>query len=384
MSINRDEIILPPARLGILGGGQLGRFFVQAAQEMGYRVTVFDPDTQSPAGRIADQHLCADYTDQQALAELARTCVAISTEFENVPATILHDLSQHTRVYPSAESVAIAQDRIAEKTFFRQIGLETAPYTVVRSEADLDVAVHYPCILKTARLGYDGKGQLRVANLAEAHKAWQELGCTPCVLEKNLVLELELSVVLARDRLGNIVCFPPAENLHQKGILAWSSVPARLSSYPTGLAQQVQDMAQVIAESLDYVGVLAVEFFVVNGVAYVNEMAPRPHNSGHYTLDACLTSQFEQQVRALVGLSLGKPQLHIPAVMVNILGDVWQNGDPDWSPVLNQPNTKLHLYGKASPRAGRKMGHYTVLHDDIAQAQAIAENIRKRLLSEVA
>ena len=356
-----SHIILPPAMLGMLGGGQLGRFFVIAAHEMGYRVTVLDPDKSSPAGKIADVHLCAAYDDPAALKTMAETCQAITTEFENVPASTLENLAQTRTVRPSAKAVSIAQHRVLEKQFIRDAGIPVAPFVVVNVTSDLpaDANAIYPAILKVARFGYDGKGQARVANQAEAEAAFEAFKGEQCVLEKMLSLDYEVSVVLARDVQGNVAPYPLAENSHLNGILDVSIVPARA---PKGIQDQARQLAIKIAEKLEYIGVLAVEFFVSNGQLLANEMAPRPHNSGHYTIDANVTNQFEQQLRALVGLPLGDSRLHSQAVMVNILGDIWKNGaEPAWDKVFARPELKLHLYGKHEPRPGRKMGHYTVI-----------------------
>ncbi len=364
--------------LGMLGGGQLGRLFVIAAHEMGYRVTVLDPDKKSPAGKIADVHLCAAYDDQAALETLAQSCQAVTTEFENVPAATLEFLAQTLVVRPSAQAVSVAQNRVYEKTFFRDAGLPVAPYEVIKTEQDLpqDDSELYPAILKVSRFGYDGKGQSRVANHAEALAAFSRFGGEVCVLEQMLTLDYEVSVILARDAGGNIASFPTAENSHLHGILDISIIPARA---PAAVHDEVHGLAMDIAEKLDYVGVLAVEFFVSNGKLLVNEMAPRPHNSGHYTIDACATNQFEQQVRALAGLPLGDPRMHSYAVMVNILGDIWKGGEPPWDKVLAHPELKLHMYGKHEARAGRKMGHFTLLGRDVETVAALALQARSEL-----
>lgn len=355
--------ILPPAMLGMLGGGQLGRFFVIAAHEMGYQVTVLDPDKNSPAGKIADVHLCAAYDDQAALKQLAEACAAVTTEFENVPAATLEQLAQHCIVRPSAAAVAIAQHRVTEKTFFRDAGLPVGEFVVINTEDDLptDDASIYPAVLKVARFGYDGKGQARVKSREEAQQAFAQFKHEACVLEQMLELDYEVSVVLARDAQGKVAAFPLAENSHLNGILDVTIAPARTTEV---IKAKAQALAIKIAEKLDYVGVLGVEFFVSGGKLLVNEMAPRPHNSGHYTIDACVTNQFEQQVRALTGLPLGDSHLHSHAVMVNILGDVWKDVEPAWDKSLAHPNLKLHLYGKHGARPGRKMGHFTVLGRD--------------------
>ncbi len=361
-------VISAPAMLGMLGGGQLGRFFVIAAHEMGYKVTVLDPDKNSPAGKIADVHLCAAYDDAAALATMAQTCAAVSTEFENVPAETLAKLAESTVVHPSADAVAIAQHRIKEKTFLKEAGLPVGPFVAVMQDSDLPAdGDMYPAVLKVARFGYDGKGQARVANRDEAVEAFQQFKQEQCVLEKMLKLDLEVSVVLARDIHGNIEAFPTAENGHLNGILDISIVPARCSQV---IKARAQELAKNLANKLNYVGVLGVELFVVNNELLVNEIAPRPHNSGHYTIDGCVTNQFEQQVRVITGMPLGSSSLHSQSVMVNILGDSWVNGvEPAWNKALAHGNVKIHLYGKQEPRKGRKMGHFTVV--DKVQKDAI-------------
>lgn len=377
--MSKREIITAPAMLGMLGGGQLGRFFVIAAHELGYQVTVLDPDKNSPAGKIADVHICADFDDEIALKKMAETCAAVTTEFENVPAKSLEKLALTISIRPSATCVAIAQHRVLEKSFIKEAGLPVAPFAVINSASDLpdDASELYPAILKVARFGYDGKGQARVKNQAEAQKAFADFSRETCVLEQMLALDLEVSVVLARDAQGNIAAFPTAENSHLNGILDISIVPARCSAV---LKANAQALAKKLAEKLDYVGVLGVEFFVVGKQLLVNEIAPRPHNSGHYTIDACVTNQFEQQVRVMTGLPLGDASLHSNAVMVNILGDSWFANakkdatglnhssaglEPAWILACSHANLKLHLYGKYEPRKGRKMGHFTVIGQNV-------------------
>jgi len=365
----KPNIILAPAMLGMLGGGQLGRFFVIAAHEMGYQVTVLDPDKNSPAGKIADVHICANYDDAAALKQMAQTCAAVTTEFENVPAKSLEMLAESVIVRPSAASVAIAQNRVLEKNFIKDAGLPVAPFAVINDKEELpdNASSLYPGILKVARFGYDGKGQARVKDQAEALEAFTSFKQEVCVLEQMLPLDLEVSVVLARDAEGNIEAFPTAENSHLNGILDISIAPARCSEV---LKANARELAKKLAEKLDYVGVLGVEFFVVGNQLLVNEIAPRPHNSGHYTIDACVTNQFEQQVRVMTGLPLGNASLHSNAVMVNILGDSWlanaqKNAlEPAWNKALSHANLKMHLYGKHEPRKGRKMGHFTVIGQD--------------------
>ena len=354
-------MILPGATLGVLGGGQLGRMFTIRARTLGYHVIVLDPDAASPAGALADRHLCAPYDDRAALDELAQCCAAITTEFENVPAGVLDQLAERVRVSPPPRAVAIAQDRIREKRFLADCGFPTAEWRPLLSPSDLEEAatLGVQAILKTSRLGYDGKGQVAVNTVNGLAAAHAHVRGVACVLERRLALECELSVVLARGRDGAIAAFPPAENIHRGGILETSTVPARV---PAELARSAVELAAAVAAALDYVGVLGVELFVADGGRlYVNELAPRPHNSGHFTLDATVTDQFEQQVRALCGLPLGSPALLSPVTMINLLGDAWAGGEPRWDEAFARPGVKLHLYGKREPRPNRKMGHLTCL-----------------------
>ena len=364
-----------PATLGVMGGGQLGRMFVHAAQAMGYFTAVLDPDPASPAGRVSHHHIQTDYLDEQGLAQLMQRCAAITTEFENVPAPALFTLGAHRFVAPASDAVAIAQDRAAEKAHFLKCGVPVAPHALIETEAQLTAVPDdlLPGILKTARLGYDGKGQIRVKTRAELTAAWTELKQVPCVLEKMLPLKDECSVIVARGGTGEMVHFPVQRNLHRDGILAVTEVNPGV--IPPALAEQAVAASKAIAEGLQYVGVLCVEFFVLEGgqeggCLVVNEIAPRPHNSGHYTLDACDQSQFELQVRTLAGLPLTPPRQHSPAIMLNLLGDLWYAppelgsdpnfGTPRWDKVLALPGTHLHLYGKLSARKGRKMGHLNI------------------------
>ena len=379
-----------PATLGVMGGGQLGRMFVHAAQAMGYYTAVLDPDPASPAGRVSHHHIQTDYLDEQGLAQLMQRCAAITTEFENVPAPALFTLGAHRFVAPASDAVAIAQDRAAEKAHFVKCGVPVAPHAVIETEAQLAAVTDdlLPGILKTARLGYDGKGQVRVKTRAELAAAWAELRQVPCVLEKMLPLKDECSVIVARSGTGEMVHFPVQRNLHRDGILAVTEVNPGVID--PALGQQAIEATRAIAEGLQYVGVLCVEFFVLEGGQeggrlVVNEIAPRPHNSGHYTLDACDQSQFDLQVRTLAGLPLTPPRQHSPAIMLNLLGDLWfdpaksgpekSGSDPDlrsklgsdpnfgtpaWDRVLALPGTHLHLYGKLSARKGRKMGHLNI------------------------
>jgi 5-(carboxyamino)imidazole ribonucleotide synthase len=365
--------ILPGATLGMLGGGQLGRMFTVAAQTMGYKVLVLDPDPGSPAGIIADKHLCAAYDDEQALAEMAEICAAVTTEFENIPAQTLAFLEDKTTVRPSSKALAQTQNRNVEKNFIASLGIATAPYVPIQRREDIaevEKTIQFPAILKVATFGYDGKGQVPCDNLDDVYKAFESLGEKECVLEQKIQLEREISVVLARSETGSMTNFPVAENAHVNGILHSTTVPANVSAEQSQAAIQ---MADDIARGLGYIGTMAVEFFVsTDGDIIANEIAPRPHNSGHYTLDACHTSQFEQQVRMLCGLPAGDCDLVSPVVMINTLGDVWGNSEPKWDQLLAEPNVKLHLYGKKEARVGRKMGHFNVLaaNTDDAMAQA--------------
>jgi len=372
--------VLPGSTIGMLGGGQLGRMFTIAARTMGYEVIVLDPDTESPAGKLATDHVCASYDDQTVLDYMAQTCDAITTEFENVPAPTLDALATTCPLRPGAQAVTITQDRIHEKSFLRDNGFPTAPFAVIHTLEDLQQGIEKigtPAILKVSRFGYDGKGQFGIDTTDDVNAAWKALNCEACVLEQRISLDIEVSVVLARGFDGELVTYPVAENVHKGGILDVSLVPARIDNT---LANKVTDMAKQIAISLNYIGVMAVEFFISNGELLVNEVAPRPHNSGHYTLDACVTDQFEQQVRAVCGLPLGDTQQLTPIVMINMLGDIWHNGkEPDWNKLLDYPNIKLHLYGKRKARPGRKMGHYNVVAHNIDDALALAKSTQKAL-----
>ena len=368
-----------PLTLGVMGGGQLGRMFVHAAQSMGYFTAVLDPDAQSPAGCVSHCHIQTDYTDPEGLKQLAACSAAITTEFENVPAPALRELAKLRPVSPGAEAVAIAQDRAAEKAHFVRCGVPCAPYAVIESTDQLEAALLQnllPGILKTARMGYDGKGQVRVKDVQALRLAWQDLKQVPCVLEKMLPLALECSVIVARGRDGQMVNFPVQRNLHRDGILAVTEVYE--GHLPTALQAQALAAARSIANGVSYVGVLCVEFFVLqDGSMVVNEMAPRPHNSGHYTLDACDQSQFDLQVRTLAGLPLTQPRQHSAAIMLNLLGDIWLDDRgamrlPDWAAVLALPGTHLHLYGKTQARKARKMGHLNVTGASISEVRQLA------------
>jgi 5-(carboxyamino)imidazole ribonucleotide synthase len=369
------------ATLGILGGGQLGRMFTIAARTMGYDVVVLDPDPLSPARHFASHHICADYTDPQALQELSNTCVAITTEFENIPATVLQSLSDQCVVFPQSEPVFIVQNRAREKSFLQSNNFPTSPFVILEPDKDPTDALKkftFPAIIKTVQFGYDGKGQVRVHSIEEAITELQTtFAHQAVVIETLLPLRLELSVILGRAHTGQINYWPIAENRHRNGILDMTIAPARISEE---LTERTIKIAGQIAEKLHYVGVLAVEFFVVGmNQLMVNEIAPRPHNSGHFTLTGCQTSQFEQQVRILCGLPLGPTELFQPTVMVNLMGELWDKGVPPWEVILQVPTAKLHLYGKTTPRPGRKMGHFNISAPSTHEAITKAEQIRRQL-----
>ena len=418
-----------PVTLGVMGGGQLGRMFVHAAQAMGYATAVLDPDPASPAGLVSHHHIQADYLDPKGLAALAKECAAVTTEFENVPAQALVTLARTRPVAPAAEAVSIAQDRAAEKAHFVRCGVPCAPYAVIESPQQLLTVDRtlLPGILKTARLGYDGKGQMRVKNRAELAAAWEQLKRVPCVLEKKLALKAECSVIVARGRDGTCVHLPVQRNLHRDGILAMTEVYK--GNMPVALVKRAIAASKSIANELQYVGVLCVEFFVVSDTAsdstranpgrkkerlrlVVNEIAPRPHNSGHYSVDACDVSQFELQVRTLADLPLTQPRQHSPAIMLNLLGDLWlanvtkknwgqipiqdsgftgdkkqpskldsdpNSSSPAWDKILALPGAQLHLYGKSEPRMGRKMGHLNITGPSMAAVRATAAQAAKIL-----
>ena len=382
-------VISPPAALGVLGGGQLGRMFVTAARTMGYRTVVLDPDPESPAGRIAHEHIRAEYDDQKALDALAERCAAVTVEFENVPTAALERLQAHVMVSPSARALAVAQDRVIEKRFIREkAGVATVAFEAVRDDAGVAPALERlsatcpaPYLLKIARWGYDGKHQCEVTTPDEVSAAIADFGGRGCILEEKIALEREVSVMVVRTADGEVSCYPVAENEHRGGILHLSSAPARIEP---AIAEQVRAASTAIAEALDYCGVLGVEFFIAADEAgerrlLVNEIAPRPHNSGHYTLDACPVSQFEQQARAMCGLPAGDVGLLTSVVMVNLLGDLWHEGEPQWQTLLRHPNLKLHLYGKTEARPGRKMGHFCVVNNGLERLREQATELFDQL-----
>ncbi|MFA0740138.1 MAG: hypothetical protein DFNUSKGM_000236 [Candidatus Fervidibacter sacchari] len=375
-----EGVILPGSTIGIFGGGQLGRMTAIAAKRMGYRVIVLDPTPDCPAGQVADDEITAPYTDVTAAKELARQCAVVTAEFENVPADTLEAIEPIVPVRPASRILRIAQNRIAEKTFLAEHGFPVPNFRPVRSREDLLRAVSEigcPAVLKTATGGYDGKGQVRIEHPDEAEKAWERLGKVDCVLEEFVLLEREVSVIVARNLRGEEAVYPVAENTHSRHILDTSVMPARISP---DLAKQAQELALAIARELELIGLLCVEMFVAqDGRLLVNELAPRPHNSGHQTFDAAVTSQFEQLVRAICNLPLGSTELYRPAAIANLLGDLWEGGEPNWVKALELPEVKLHLYGKAEPRPGRKMGHLTATGETSDEALQKVIAARERL-----
>jgi 5-(carboxyamino)imidazole ribonucleotide synthase len=364
------EPILPGSAVGVLGSGQLGRMFAIAARRMGYRVHTYSPDFDTPTGQVADIEVQAPYEDLDKVRRFAHGVQVVTFEFENVPAPTAQAAAEHAPVRPAGIVLHTTQHRIREKTFLTRAGLPLTPYRTVESAADLTRAVTElgcPSILKTADFGYDGKGQVRINALDNAEAAWTSIGQVPAVLEAFIDFEREVSVVAARGADGTFVDYGVVDNTHRNHILDVTVAPAPVAE---GTAREAREIARAVLEALDVVGVLCVEFFVKPGGALlINELAPRPHNSGHFSFDACATSQFEQQLRAVCGLPLGATDLLRPAAMANLLGDLWSNGEPDWAAACAFPNVKLHLYGKLSPRPGRKMGHLTALASTPAAAR---------------
>jgi 5-(carboxyamino)imidazole ribonucleotide synthase len=363
--------VLPGGTIGILGGGQLGRMTAIAARQMGYRVVVLEPVPDSPAGQVADAQIVAPYDDLEAADRLAARADVVTLEFENLPAAVLDRLEGRVATRPSARALRVAQDRIREKTFLRDLGIPVAPFAPVEDGSSLPAAlarIGVPSLLKTSTLGYDGKGQRVLRAAEEAAAAHAALGGVTCILERFVPFERELSILVARDVSGRTVTWPLAENVHAGGILDASMAPAPVTG---AVAAQARDIADRIVTALEYVGVLAVELFLTpDQRLLVNELAPRPHNSGHWSIEACETSQFEQQVRAVVGAPVGATGLLRPAAIANLLGDLWTHGEPRWERLLELPDVKLHLYGKAEARPGRKMGHLTAPGPTAEQARA--------------
>ena len=379
-SQTESKSILPGGVVGILGGGQLGRMLAIAARRMGYSVHAYEPQPDCPAGQICDLEVNALYTDADALKRFATGVDVVSFEFENIPRSAIETVSELRPVHPRGEVLHICQNREREKTFLHSNGFPCAPFRVVDSATSLAEALQEigtPSVLKTADFGYDGKGQIKLESEANATEVWNCFGAPRGVLEKWISFRAELSVICARSTDGKMVTFPASENQHKHHILDLSIVPAR---FPATVLESAAHLATQITEALDVVGLLAVEFFLTDdNQLVVNELAPRPHNSGHFTFDACLTSQFEQQLRAVCGLPLGSPELMSPVVMWNLLGDLWNNGEPNWRVILENPRAKLHLYGKSEARPGRKMGHVCVMADSTEQAIREIEMMKLRL-----
>lgn len=384
---NMSTPIEPGAVLGILGGGQLGRMFVQAAQSLGYTTAVLDEQPDSPAGTISQYHIRSRFTDNEGLMQLAELCEAVTTEFENVPASSLDKLSHKLPVAPQASAVALCQNRIREKALLKQCGITCAPHVVLQNKDDLSLLDErlFPALLKTATMGYDGKGQFNVENTQEVAQVWDKIKYVPCIVEKRMNLLFEVSVIVARNSSGQTIHYPIQKNLHRNGILAVTEVAWDKQWLPDELQQQAYKAAKKIANALNYVGVMCVEFFVLdNNTLVANEIAPRPHNSGHWTIDGCYCSQFEAQVRTLAGLSLADPGQHASAVMLNLLGDLWFDAQgtkhtPPWDRVLALPGAHLHLYGKSEVRPGRKMGHLTVAATRLVSARETAQQAAELL-----
>ena len=375
-------MILPGSTIGVLGGGQLGRMFAMAARRLGYRVHTLAPDDDTPTGQVADLEINASYDDLDAIRAFAQRVDVVTFEFENVSAAAAAAAEEHAIVRPNGRALMIAQHRIREKTFLADHDIPVAPFAPIRTDADLAVAatsVGCPAVLKTAEFGYDGKGQAMVSATGDLAAAWASLGKRESILEAFIDLDREISIIGARGVDGAWSHFGPIENAHARHILDVSVAPANVPAATAGLAV---DVTRSVMEALEYVGILCIEFFVArDGSLLVNELAPRPHNSGHLTFDACRTSQFEQQLRAICGLPLGSPELLQPAAMANLLGDVWAGGEPNWAAALALPDVKLHLYGKSTPRPGRKMGHLTVLAPTGAEARARVVRARELLRS---
>jgi 5-(carboxyamino)imidazole ribonucleotide synthase len=369
--------VLPGATVGVLGSGQLGRMFAIAARRMGYRVHTYSPESDTPTGQVADLEVTAPYHDLDRVREFARNVSVVTFEFENVPAETAAAAAEHTHVRPAGSVLHVIQNRIREKTYLSNAGIPVTPFTAIDSREALlaAIALHgCPAILKTAGFGYDGKGQVFIPCAENADAAWDAIARCPAVLERFIDFEREISVVAARGLDGSFAFFPPAHNEHHRQILDISVTPAGI---PDRVHAKAVEITRMVLEKLDVVGVLCVEFFVTHdGDLLINELAPRPHNSGHYTFDACVTSQFEQQLRAVCGLPLGSTEQLCPAAMANLLGDLWAHGEPNWAAACAFPNVKLHLYGKLEARPGRKMGHLTALGKD---ADVVVRSAREAL-----
>jgi 5-(carboxyamino)imidazole ribonucleotide synthase len=379
-------MILPGKTIGVLGGGQLGRMLAQAAERLGYRVHVYEPARHSPAGEVSAVEINASYTDVARLKEFVGACDVVTYEFENIPVEPLWEIEKLAQLHPHSNVLEVCQNRMREKTWLLRNAFPHVAFTEVEASEDLTYAVRrvgLPCVVKTADFGYDGKGQIKVTDDASLARAEAMYAKQRCVVERYVDFKCELSVIVARSSSGEMKTFPIAENIHTKHILDFSMAPARATQ---AILVEAENLGRAIATKLNVVGLLAVELFLTDrGEILVNELAPRPHNSGHYTIDACMTSQFEQQVRAICGLPLGDVTIAGPIVMVNILGDAWKwrdgkcVGEPNWSAVLSDPCAKLHLYGKREPRIGRKMGHFTVRAETVDAALEHARVLKAKL-----
>jgi 5-(carboxyamino)imidazole ribonucleotide synthase len=377
-------IVLPNSTIGVFGSGQLGRMFAIEARKMGYRVHTFSPDTDTPTGQIADIETAADYSDLDTVREFARSVDVVTFEFENVPSATVEAAAEFVEVHPHGEILYTTQNRLREKTFLSQNGFPVAEFRHIKLIEDLYKAANetgLPAILKTAGFGYDGKGQAKIKSMGDIDPAFENLKGNDAVLEAFVDFEKEVSVVCARASNGDFVHYGAIENEHANHILDISFAPAIVSKK---VFNEAVDIARALAETLDYVGTLCVEFFLTRDEKLlVNELAPRPHNSGHLTFGPCITSQFEQQLRAVCGLPLGSTGFYRPAAMANWLGDIWQHGEPHWSSAIAEPNVKLHLYGKAEPRPGRKMGHLTAVGETATEAVALVRMARRALTANV-
>lgn len=377
-----SQAILPGSTLGVLGSGQLGRMFALAARRLGYGIQVYSPEGSSPCGQVADREWCGQWDDFPRLKEFVKRVQVVTLEFENVPVETLELLQEHVPVRPGPGVLGVAQNRIREKSTLREHGLPTAEFRTIRSLPDLIAGLRefgQKGILKTASWGYDGKGQVRLSDASDPAEVWAKFAQGDAILEQEIDFEFELSVIAVRNPSGELACYEPILNHHRNHILDVSVAGSPLIARP--LAERAKEIASAVMESLDVVGVLCVEMFLTrSGELLINEIAPRPHNSGHLTMDAHVSSQFEQQVRAICGLPLGSTALRQPAAMVNLLGDLWpQSGQPNWEAVLKRHGVRLHLYGKAEARPGRKMGHMTCLAESAEIAEAAARLARDEL-----
>jgi len=375
-------VIPPGSTIGVLGSGQLGRMFTIAARRLGYRVHVFSPDDDTPTGQVADLEIQAAYDDLERVAQFVRQVSVVTFEFENVPAATIETVQKFAPVHPAGSVLHTTQQRLREKAFLSSLGVPITPYRAIHSQSDLQSVVDddAPGILKTAAWGYDGKGQVRINAREELQPAWASIDCTPAVLERFVEFDAELSIVAARGQDGTVVTYEPFTNTHHNHILDLSVTPFEL---PQSVANDAREIARTIVTTLDLVGVLCVEFFYAkDGRLLVNELAPRPHNSGHLTIDAHAACQFEQQVRAVCGLPLAAITQLRPAAMANLLGDLWRDGEPQWANALAFPDVKLHLYGKRDARVGRKMGHLTALASTPAEAAEKALAARNSLVAQ--